>query len=336
MTNRDTPSHSPQTSTKTEPEVIGSKARALDKDKTTVERLSIPRSSLQRISLLAVLYLLSFGVFVTVFKQDSGQASLPLFPTVILIAFLFELLDSAAGMGFGTALSPLLLVLGFPPLAVVPALLVSETVTGSVAGGVHHELRNVSFSFRPLNDATKLVLLLASVGSLASIGAILLTYFALQLPDTVIRIYVSVLVLLMGLIGIIRARLKVRLEYRPRRLVGFALVAGFNKGIGGGGFGPVVTLGEILSGVYEKSATAIVSLAEGIVSLVGVITFLYISSSGVPVDFTLLPSIFTGGFLAAIGAPYLVRVFPNKIWRYLIPLYATVIGILGLTLGVEI
>ncbi|WP_435159261.1 TSUP family transporter [Haladaptatus sp. DFWS20] len=336
MTNRDTPSHSSQTSAKTEPEVIGSKARALDKDKTTVERLSIPRTSLQRISLLLVLYLVSLGVFVIVFRQGSKQTSLPLFPTIILIAFLFELLDSATGMGFGTALSPLLLVLGFPPLAVVPALLVSETVSGVVAGGVHHELRNVSFSFHPLNHATKLVLLLAGVGSLASIGAIFLTYSALQLPDAVIRIYVSILVLVMGLIGIIRAQLKMRLTYRPRRLMGFALIAGFNKGIGGGGFGPVVTLGEILSGVYEKSATAIVSLAESVVSLVGIFTFLFISFTGAPVNFVLLPSIYTGGFLAAIGAPYLVRVFPNKVWRYLIPLYATVIGILGLALGVEI
>lgn len=331
MSRRDTA----QTLTGAEPTAVGSEARALDRDKTAVERLAIPRSSLRRISLLSLLYLLSIGAIVSLFGWGSGQVSLPLFPTVVLIAFLFELLDSAAGMGFGTALSPLLLVLGFPPLAVVPALLLSETVSGVVAGGVHHELRNVSFSLRPLNNASKLVLLIAGVGGIASIGAIVVAYFAFRLPAEVIRIYVSALVLVMGLIGLLRARLKVRLEYRPRRLVVFALIAGFNKGIGGGGFGPVVTLGEILSGVYEKSATAIVSLAESVVSLIGICTFLFISSAGVPIDFNLLPSIYTGGFLAAIGAPYLVRVLPNKVWRYLIPLYATGIGLLGLTSGVE-
>jgi len=45
------------------------------------------------------------------------------------------------------------------------------------------------------------------------------------------------------------------------------------------------------------------------------------------VDLVLLPSLFTGGFFAALIAPYLVRVLPNKFWRYLIPAYAFGIGI---------
>ncbi|MFX1431235.1 MAG: sulfite exporter TauE/SafE family protein, partial [Promethearchaeota archaeon] len=79
--------------------------------------------------------------------------------------------------------------------------------------------------------------------------------------------------------------------------------------------------------VYEKSATAIVSFSESIVSIVGILTFFLITFAGVNVDLILLPSIFTGGFLAALSAPYLVRIIPNKIWKYFIPLYAFGIGI---------
>ncbi|WP_227378082.1 hypothetical protein [Haladaptatus halobius] len=61
-----------------------------------------------------------------------------------------------------------------------------------------------------------------------------------------------------------------------------------------------------------------------------------LSTQGVGIDLILLPSIFTGGFLAAIGAPYLVRVMPNQVWRYVIPLYAFTIGLLGLTIGLDI
>ena len=86
-------------------------------------------------------------------------------------------------------------------------------------------------------------------------------------------------------------------------------------------------MGQIFSGVYEKSATAIVSLSESIVSSVGIFTFIFIGSIGVNIDLILLPSIFTGGFLAAILAPYLTRVFPNQIWKYFIPVYAIGIGI---------
>ena len=110
-------------------------------------------------------------------------------------------------------------------------------------------------------------------------------------------------------------------------MMGFAALAGFNKGVGGGGYGPVITMGQILSGVYEKSATAIVSFSESIVSIMGIITFFFISMAGVPVDLFLLPSIFTGGFIAALIAPYIVRVVPNKIWKYLIPIYAIAIGL---------
>ena len=113
-------------------------------------------------------------------------------------------------------------------------------------------------------------------------------------------------------------------------LIGFSVLAGFNKGIGGGGYGPVITLGQIFSGIYEKSATAIVSFAESLVSIVGILTFFLISFAGVDVDLVLLPSLFTGGFIAALLAPYLVRVFPNKIWKYVIPIYAIGIGLFSL------
>jgi len=139
------------------------------------------------------------------------------------------------------------------------------------------------------------------------------------------------LVLFMGIIGIIRLKSKVRDTYKPKLLTGFAALAGFNKGIGAGGYGPVVMMGQLFSGIYEKTATAIVSLAEGFVCIVGVVAFLLISSYGVTIDYVLLPSIFTGGFLAAIFSPYVVRVLPNNTWKLVIPIYAISMGILTLS-----
>jgi hypothetical protein len=95
-----------------------------------------------------------------------------------------------------------------------------------------------------------------------------------------------------------------------------------NKGLGGGGYGPVITLGAIFSGIIEKSATAIATLAEGCVSAFGLLAFLAISAAGVAVDLTLLPSLWVGAFPAAVIAPYAVRVLPNRVWRYVIPVYA--------------
>jgi hypothetical protein len=251
---------------------------------------------------------------------------------IIIIAFLFETMDSAAGMGFGTALSPLLLSFGYSPLQVVPVLLISEAITGVTDAIFDHELKNVNYSFRPINETTKVTFIIAGSGVMAIIVSIIITYYAIQLPTFFIKTYVAILILGMGLFGIIRTKIKIEdtLNYKPQVLIIFSALAGFNKGIGGGGYGPIVTLGEIYSGIYEKSATAIVSFAEGLVSIAGIFVFFFISSVGVPVDLVLLPSVFTGGFLAAIVAPYLVRVFPNKIWKYIIPFYAFGMGIFSL------
>ncbi|MFX1409747.1 MAG: TSUP family transporter [Promethearchaeota archaeon] len=251
---------------------------------------------------------------------------------IILLAFIFESMDSMAGMGFGTALSPLLFLFGYTPLQVVPAILISEAITGIIDTFFDHEFKNVRYSFRPLNDATKISLIIAFFGCLAIFTSILIGYFAIKFPDLVIKTYVAILVIFMGIFGFIRILLRKfeTSKTRPKMLIGFSALAGFNKGIGGGGYGPVITMGQIFSGVYEKSATAIVSFAESIVSIVGITTFFLISFAGVEVDLVLLPSLFTGGFFAALIAPYLVRVFPNKVWKYFIPIYAIGIGIFSL------
>lgn len=48
------------------------------------------------------------------------------------------------------------------------------------------------------------------------------------------------------------------------------------------------------------------------------------------VDLALLPSLWLGAFPAAVIAPYAVRVLPNRLWRYVVPIYA--VGIAGVTL----
>ena len=248
---------------------------------------------------------------------------------IIIIAFIFESMDSMAGMGFGTALTPLLLALGYAPLQIVPTILISEAITGIIDSFFDHEFRNVRYSFFPLNEATKVSLIMAFCGCCAIFVSIFIGYYCIKLPLDIIKIYVAILVIFMGLSGFIKLKLgKIEnIGYKPKLLYGFSALAGFNKGIGGGGYGPVLTMGQIFSGIYEKSATALVSFAESIVSIIGIVTFFGISYAGIKIDLVLLPSLFSGGFLAALISPYLVRILPNKLWKYVIPIYAFGIGI---------
>ncbi|MFX0188173.1 MAG: TSUP family transporter [Candidatus Hodarchaeota archaeon] len=255
--------------------------------------------------------------------------TLELIILIILIAFLFEIMDSGTGMGFGTGMAPILLLMGFDPLQIVPTILISESVTGFVDSYFDNEFKNVEFKFRPMSDSTKLAFIIAFFGCLSIVFSIYLTYAALKLPKAFIKLYVAILVLFMGIFGVFRAKITKKKELNPnlKLMIGFAVLAGFNKGVGGGGYGPVITLGEVSSGVYEKSATAIVSFSEAMVSVAGTFSFLVVSAIGVKVELILLPWIFTGAFFGALITPYIVRVVPNTVWKFIIPTYAIGIGV---------
>ncbi|WP_436928032.1 sulfite exporter TauE/SafE family protein [Halosimplex amylolyticum] len=308
-------------------------ARRLD-EKPIGDRVRLRRRTRRRLVLLVAGYLVILAGSVLVTGDgpaDSQSVRSLLLPGVLLAGFVFETLDSASGMGFGTSLTPLLFSFGYAPLEVVPVLFVTETVTGLLAGVLHHEFGNVQFSVTPpLTDATRAVALLAGVGVLGTLVSIGFAYLLVELPARAIEVYVALLVIAMGVIGLLRQLLPSEVSYRPRRLAGFALLAGVNKGISGGGYGPIATLGQIYAGVYEKTATAITSLAEGIVSLVGAVAYFGLFLGGFPIEYGLFPSLFTGAFFAAIVAPYLVRVLPGRVLEYLIPLYAFAIGAFAL------
>lgn len=312
--------------------LTGTAARDVDK-LSLGERIRLKPKTLKRLRYVAIFYVLAMVAIITLFDlQVPTAATVGAFvPAVVLLAFLFETMDSAAGMGFGTALSPvLLLVLGFDPLAVVPALLISESITGLVSGWMHSEFENVEVSLkRPLGEETKAIVLITGVSALGTLVSVLFAYFALQFDKSIITTYVTFLVFLMAAVALFREHFKpaADAEYRPKSLIGFAALAGFNKGIGGGGYGPVTTMGQLFAGMYEKAAAAISSISEGLASVVGVIAYFTLTAVGVDLNFMLLPSLLAGSLLAAVLAPYSVRVIPNRIYRYIIPGYALAIGI---------
>jgi len=212
---------------------------------------------------------------------------------IIIIAFLAEYVDSTLGMGYGTALTPLLLILGFEPLQVIPAVLLSQLIAGILAGLFHHFASNVYFkpktmdmkviirkvkeigvaeSFRrgvPMN--LKIAIILALCGMIGSIVAV---FVAISLPKLYLRTYIGILVLITGIIILATRNKQYGFSWKKLTLLG--MVASFNKGMSGGGYGPIVTCGQILSGLNEKNAIAITSLAEGLTCFVGVVAYVLI------------------------------------------------------------
>jgi uncharacterized membrane protein YfcA len=243
---------------------------------------------------------------------------------VVLICAFFEYMDSAGGMGYGTALTPLMLIAGFDPKQIVPCVMITEAFTGLIAGMIHGEFENVEWKWRPMNETTKLVVIVALVG-MACVGfSITAAYKILNVHKFWIKLYVTILLIVMGVCSLLTA--KTYKNYRPKWMWLFAGLAGFNKGIGGGGYGPVVTVGGLLAGVPVKSMVAVTSFAEGATCVFAVLTWFALLTTGVVIDYLLLPSFVIGTVLAAVGAPYTTRILPEKFWKFIVPLYCCVLA----------
>ena len=76
------------------------------------------------------------------------EISLAIFIGVAILSLLCEYMDASIGMGYGTTLTPILLIFGFSPLQVVPAVLLGQLVGGAVGGLAHHRLGNIKLDFR--------------------------------------------------------------------------------------------------------------------------------------------------------------------------------------------
>lgn len=238
------------------------------------------------------------------------------FPLVIGLAFICELADSALGMGYGTTLTPVLLLLGYEPAEIVPAVLFSECVTGFLAGFVHHEFGNVSF-----RAGSRDFKVMAMLSALSVVGVLAAVLIAVRLPTWAVKVYVGVLVLAIGLALLWSRNRSYRFSWR--RIAGLGLIAAFNKGISGGGYGPVVTGGQVLSGIEARSAVGIASLAEGITSLVGVITYLVLGSA---FPILLAPSLMLGAVLSVPFAAYAVSRSREHAMARVIGAVSTILG----------
>ena len=223
---------------------------------------------------------------------------------LMLLAFVCELVDSSLGMGYGTMLTPLLLALGYEPMEIVPAVLLSECITGVLAGIFHHEFGNVD-----LKPGSRDFNVMAVLTGLSAVGVLVAVGIAINMPSWGVKLYIGAVVLIMGLV-ILKNRSR-DVPFSWRRIGGLGFIAAFNKGISGGGYGPVVTGGQVLAGVRGRNAVGIASLAEGITSAVGVLIYLL---SGTAVLWHLAPSLLLGAVLSAPIAAYVVsRVPPGRL-----------------------
>jgi uncharacterized membrane protein YfcA len=208
--------------------------------------------------------------------EEKHMSTFTIMVLVCLIAFLCEWIDSALGMGYGTILSPVLILMDFPVLEVVPAILLTQAFGGLSAAYSHHRCNNVQFSMDSAGFSKDLVTVfwITSFGVVASVFAVLVAINFIS--KQVLTTYIGFLVLIIGFLLLIGFTFK----YSVSRMVLVGIVSAFNKGLSGGGFGPLVTGGQMILGNEQKRAVGCTTFAEAPICIVGFLTYWW--TKGIP------------------------------------------------------
>lgn len=234
-----------------------------------------------------------------------------IFALVFVIGAGAQFIDGSLGMGFGFFSSSLMLVAGFTPATVSATVNVAKVTAGVLSGLSHWGVGNVRRDWL-------LPLILPGVGG-AGFGA----YLVSSLPADVIRFWVSVVLVGMGVVILWRAASPRWMESHqsPENvkrspshvflLGAIGLIGGFLNGLIGA-FGPFTTPALILAQrALPSEAVGTVSLAEIFVASAAVATF---SAAGMTaLSWDVMLALILGGAVTAPLAARFCRWAPARI-----------------------
>jgi len=180
--------------------------------------------------------------------------------TIVIGAFILAVVDTSIGMFYGTLLTPLLIVCGYPPQIAVPTVLLSQIFVDFVGSTIHIQVKNVK-----RRDLRTAIIILVPSTILSGIGA----FVNICIPPMWTKLYMTILLAVLGFLLL----LGIRLKKSKKKLFLFSILAGFNKGFIGGGFGPVIVSGQIMLNQDVKPSVAIGDLTKVFVCSIGVLVY---------------------------------------------------------------
>ena len=216
-----------------------------------------------------------------------------IFWSAVAVGLLAQVIDGALGMAYGLTSTTFLLATGVSPGVASASVHIAEVFTTGVSGIAHVKLGNV-------NKSLFLRLLLPGIAG-AVLGAVLLS----SIDGKVLKPYISVYLLLMGIYIISKVFRKLKTaKHAPRHVAKLALFGGFVDSVGGGGWGPVVTTTLVGSGHDPRATIGTVNFAEFFLTFASAIAFALLIGEG---PWPIVAGLVLGGLFAAPFAAYLCK-----------------------------
>ncbi len=237
--------------------------------------------------------------------QTSGMALISetlhskVFWSALLVGLLAQIVDGALGMAYGITASSFLLAMGASPALATGATHLAEVFTTGVSGISHAKLGNV-------NKKLFLNLLIPGV-----IGVLLGAYIITSVDGKVIKPYINVYLLLMGLYVLSKAfrRITLKTDIDSKKVAPLAIFGGFMDTVGGGGWGPIVTTSLVGSGHNPRTTIGSVNFAEFFLTVTSATAFFALLDGEV---WKIVAGLVIGGLFAAPFAAYATRHFQTK------------------------
>ena len=235
----------------------------------------------------------------------------PEFGLYVLAGFVAQLIDGALGMAYGVSASSLLSVFGVEPRVVSATVHAAECFTTGASGLSHHAFGNV--------DRTLFKRLLIP----AVIGAVIGAYALTAIDGKVLKPYISVYLVVMGVVIIAKAFTRVPPKKVTTHLAPLGFFGALVDAMCGGGWGPIVASNLIIRGTDTRITVGSVNAVEFFVTLSASITFFL--TIGLT-HWNIIVALAIGGVIAAPLAAWAAKHIPHKPFMVLVGLLIVVVN----------
>jgi len=277
--------------------------------------------NLKRVALSIVFLKLMFTlyfIFLLYREYELGNLEFDAsFFNYLLVGFIAQIIDGSLGMAYGISCSSLLINFGIPASVASAGVHTAEVFTTGVSGLSHIRLRNLY---------KKLFIKLTISGI---IGAVLGAYFIADVIDgNLLRPYVSIYLLIMGLYILTKAFRKVYPNKKLKNIEILAFFGGLFDAIGGGGWGPIVTSNLISKGYNPGKIIGTINTAEFFITFFSTVTFIFVMGLS---HWQVILGLIVGGVLAAPAGAYIAAKANKKVLLVTVGLLIILLSILNLS-----
>lgn len=218
-------------------------------------------------------------------------------------------------MAYGVISTTLLTSIGVPFVVSSSSVHFSEIFTTLASGISHYKFGNIDkFLFKELVIS-------------GTIGGIIGAYILSSLPGEKIKPYVTIYLILMGLIILVKGFKKIEPKIITTKIKLLGLIGGFFDAIGGGGWGPIVTSTLIARGNCPQKTIGSVNAAEFYITIAQSTIFVITIGLGF---WKIILGLIIGGTIAAPLGAYLCKKITAKYLLFLVGFLIILINLINL------